>query len=116
MKRRYPARSTRSSRAAAGGRVLASRCALLVTAAPYLAAEAVLRLPGRVRRLDPPGVRSRPGDWRAPPTGYLQEAVPGTGGPHARAPPPPFFAPPPPPPPASPRTPLAPAHPPPGRT
>jgi hypothetical protein len=50
-------------------------------AASHPAAEANLGLPGRVRRRDPPGVRWRPGDWRAPPTGYLQGATRDTRGP-----------------------------------
>ena len=45
----------------------------------------MLRLPGRGRRLDPPGVRPHSEDWRVPPTGYLQEATPGTGGPDGAA-------------------------------
>ena len=85
MKRRYPASSTTSSRAAADGRVRSCPCSLLVTAAPYSAAEAMLRLPGRGRRRDPPGVRPHSEDWRVPPTGYLQEATPGTGGPDGAA-------------------------------
>jgi len=85
MKRRYPARRTTSARAAADGRVRSCPATLLVTAAPYSAAEAMLRLPGRGRRLDPPGVRPHSEDWRVPPTGYLQEATPGTGGPDGAA-------------------------------
>jgi hypothetical protein len=82
MKRWYPVRSTTSTRATADGRSIAGSCAILVTeAAPYLAAEAMLRLPGRVRRRDPPGVRPRSGNSRVPPTGYRQEASPGTAGP-----------------------------------
>jgi hypothetical protein len=85
MKRRYPASRPTSTRAAADGRVRSCPATLLVTAAPYSAAEAMLRLPGRGRRRDPPGVRPHSEDWRVPPTGYLQEATPGTGGPDGAA-------------------------------
>ena len=75
------------NRAAADGRLVGSCCAVPVTAvlvtdaASHPAAEAKRGLPGRVRRQDPPGVRLRPGDWHAPPTGYLQEATRDTRGP-----------------------------------
>jgi hypothetical protein len=75
------------NRAAADGRSRGSFClvvdtAVLVTdSASHPAAGAKRGLPGRVRRRDPPGVRCRPGDWHAPPTGYLQEATRGTRGP-----------------------------------
>ena len=75
------------SRAAADGRCRGSSCAVVDTAvlvmdvASHPAAEAKRGLPGRVRRRDPPGVRWRPGDWHAPPTGYLQEATRDTRGP-----------------------------------
>ena len=85
MKLRYPAKRTTSTRPATDGRAPACRSVLLVTAAPYSAADATLRLPGRGRRRDPPGVRPHSGDWRVPPTGYLQEASPGTGGPDGGA-------------------------------
>jgi hypothetical protein len=86
MKRWYPVRSTTTTRATADGRSLAGSCAMLVTeAAPYLAAEAMLLVPGRVRRRDPPGVRPRSGNSRVPPTGYLQEAIPSTAGPDGAA-------------------------------
>ena len=87
MKFRYPVSSSMRSRAAADGRSLGSCCAAVVTAvlvtdaASHPAAEAMRGLPGRVRRRDPPGVRWRPGDWHAPPTGYLQEATRDTRGP-----------------------------------
>jgi len=87
MKFRYPVSSSMRSRAAADGRWLGSRCSVVVTAvlvtdvASHPAAEAKRGLPGRVRRQDPPGVRWRPGDWHAPPTGYLQEASRDTRGP-----------------------------------
>jgi hypothetical protein len=87
MQRRYPASSSTSSRAATEDRPPGSRLCVLVTvvlvtdAASHPAAEAKLRLPGRVRRRDPPGVRWRPGDRHAPPTGYLQEETQDTRGP-----------------------------------
>ena len=87
MKRRYPVSSSTRTRAAADGRsrgppalwslpLCSSR-----TLCPPCRRSKVLRLPGRVRRRDPPGVRWRPGDWHAPPTGYLQEATRDTRGP-----------------------------------
>ena len=75
------------SRAAADGRSRGSFCAVVGTvvlvtdAVSHPAAEAKCGLPGRVRRRDPPGVRWLPGDWHAPPTGYLQEASRDTRGP-----------------------------------
>ncbi len=87
MKFRYPVSSSTRNRAAAEGRSRGSLCAVIDTAvlvtnaAFHPAAEAKRGLPGRVRRRDPPGVRWRPGDWHAPPTGYLQEATRDTRGP-----------------------------------
>ena len=87
MKFRYPVNSSIRSRAAADGRSRGSSCAVVDTvvlvtdAVSNPAAEAKCGLPGRVRRRDPPGVRWRPGDWHAPPTGYLQEASRDTRGP-----------------------------------
>jgi hypothetical protein len=87
MKFRYPVSSSMRNRAAADGRSRGSCCAvidmavLVTDAASHPAAEAKRGLPGRVRRRDPPGVRWRPGDWHAPPTGYLQEATRDTRGP-----------------------------------
>src|ERR1700728_839931 len=87
MKFRYPVSSSMRSRAAADGRSRGSFCAVVGTvvlvtdAVSHPAAEAKCGLPGRVRRRDPPGVRWRPGDWHAPPTGYLQEATRDTRGP-----------------------------------
>jgi len=86
MKFRYPVSSSTRNRAAADGRSRGSCCAvdiavLVTDASSHLAAEAKRGLPGRVRRQDPPGVRWRPGDWHAPPTGYLQEATRDTRGP-----------------------------------
>ncbi len=82
MKRRYPVIAAASIRAAADGRSLLFRCAVVITdAVPHPAAAAVCSVPGRARRRDPPGVRSTPGDWRAPQAGYLQEATPDTHGP-----------------------------------
>jgi hypothetical protein len=87
MKFRYPVSSSMRNRAAADGRSRGSLCAVIDTAvlvtdaASHPAAEAKRGLPGRVRRRDPPGVRWRPGDWHAPPTGYLQEATRDTRGP-----------------------------------
>ena len=87
MKFRYPVSSSMRSRAAADGRCRGSSCAVVDTAvlvmdvASHPAAEAKRGLPGRVRRRDPPGVRWLPGDWHAPPTGYLQEATRDTRGP-----------------------------------
>jgi len=87
MKFRYPVSSSIRSRAAADGRSRGSSCAVVDTvvlvtdAVSHPAAEAKCGLPGRVRRRDPPGVRWLPGDWHAPPTGYLQEASRDTRGP-----------------------------------
>ncbi len=87
MKFRYPVSSSMRSRAAADGRsrgsagALADTVVLVTDAVSHPAAEAKCGLPGRVRRRDPPGVRWRPGDWHAPPTGYLQEATRDTRGP-----------------------------------
>jgi len=87
MKFRYPVSSSMRNRAAADGRSRGSFCAVIDTAvlvtdaASHPAAEAKRGLPGRLRRRDPPGVRWRPGDWHAPPTGYLQEATRDTRGP-----------------------------------
>jgi hypothetical protein len=87
MKFRYPVSSSMRNRAAADGRSRGSFCVVVDTAvlvtdsASHPAAGAKRGLPGRVRRRDPPGVRWRPGDWHAPPTGYLQEATRDTRGP-----------------------------------
>ncbi len=82
MKRRYPEITAARTRAAADGRSLVSPCTMLITdAVSRPAAAAKCRVPGQDRRRDPPGVRSRPGDWRVPQAGYLQEATPDTRGP-----------------------------------
>src|ERR1035438_7271479 len=48
--------------------------ALILGAAPQPAAAAVVQGPGQDRRPDPPGVRERPPDERAPRVGNLREA------------------------------------------
>ena len=96
MKRRYPVITAARTRAAADGRSLVSPCTVVITdAASRLAAAAKCRVPGQDRRQDLPGVRSRPGDWRVPQAGYLQEATPDTRGPGDGAAAGPGYAPPP---------------------
>jgi hypothetical protein len=94
-KRRYPVITATRTRAAADGRSLISLDAIVITdAASRPAAAAKCRLPGQDQRRDPPGVRSRPGDWRVPQAGYLQEATPDTRGPGDGAAAGPGYAPP----------------------
>ncbi len=112
MKRRYPVITAARTRAAADGRSLVSPCTVVITdAASRLAAAAKCRVPGQDRRQDLPGVRSRPGDWRVPQAGYLQEATPDTRGPGDGAAAGPGYAPPPCPPRGSRRIQPGPAHP-----
>jgi hypothetical protein len=112
MKRRYAVITATTTRAAADGRSLASSCTVVITdAVSRPAAAAKCQVPGQDQRRDPPGVRSRPGDWRVPQAGYLQEATPDTRGPGDGAAAGPGYAPLPCPPRGSRRIPRGPAHP-----
>ena len=111
-KRRYPVITATITRAAADGRSLVSSFAVVITGAVSRpAAAAKCPVPGQDQRRDLPGVRSRPGDWRVPQAGYLQEATPDTRGPGDGAGAGPGYAPPPGPRHGSRRSPPGPAHP-----